>query len=87
MISHHHSSVMPESIINPQPITEDEVRGLFEVWNDALKTLDPPTVAALYSEDGNLLPTLSDQQRYNRLEIADYFVKFLSVRQQTFTRD
>ena len=70
---------MPESIINPQPITEEEVRGLFNIWNDALKTLEPETVAALYSEKGNLLPTLSDRQRYNRMEIADYFVDFLSV--------
>lgn len=77
MISHHHSSVMPESIITKQPVTEIEVRALFEDWNDALKTLEPNTVAGLYSEQGNLLPTLSDRQRYNRLEIADYFVKFL----------
>ncbi len=58
-----------------QPITEEEVRALFDVWNDALKTLEPETVAALYSEKGNLLPTLSDKQRLNREEIADYFVK------------
>lgn len=80
MISHHHSSVMPESIINAQPITESEVRALFDDWNDALQTLDPDTVAALYSKDGNLLPTLSDRQRYNRLEIADYFVQFLQYK-------
>ena len=79
MISHHHSSVMPESIEGlSQAITKDEVRGLFNVWNDALQTLDPEKVAELYSEQGNLLPTLSDKQRLNRAEIADYFVQFLS---------
>lgn len=82
MISHHHSSVMPESIVTAQPITEAEVRALFDDWNAALATLEPDTVAALYSEDGNLLPTLSDRQRYNRMEIADYFVHFLQYEPQ-----
>lgn len=62
-----------------EPITEEEVRGLFDVWNAALQTLEPETVAALYSEHGNLLPTLSDKQRLNSAEIADYFVKFLAL--------
>ena len=80
MISHHHSSVMPESIMElSQSITEEEVRALFDVWNNALQTLDPDTVADLYSKDGNLLPTLSDQQRTTHEEIADYFVKFLAL--------
>ncbi len=76
-ISHHHSSVMPESIVTAEPITELEVRALFDDWNAALQTLDPYKVAALYSNSGNLLPTLSDKQRLNFLEIADYFVDFL----------
>jgi len=85
MISHHHSSIMPEGIldlqesVSRQSITKEEVRALFDVWNNALATLDPQQVAALYSVNGNLLPTLSDKQRLNRDEIADYFVKFLSL--------
>ncbi len=81
-ISHHHSSVMPESIITAEPITEIEVRALFDDWNAALQTLDPYKVAALYSHNGNLLPTLSDKQRLNFLEIADYFVDFLKYEPQ-----
>ena len=77
LIAHHHSSVMPEGIVTAEPITEEEVRGLFEVWNAALQTLDPKEVAALYSKNGNLLPTLSDKQRLTFLEIEDYFINFL----------
>ena len=39
-IQHHHSSVLPEQVLG-KPITEDEVRGLFSLWNNALKTLEP----------------------------------------------
>ena len=38
-ISHHHSSAMPEeSKRGKAVITEDEARGLFFLWNDALAT-------------------------------------------------
>ena len=38
-IKQHHSSMMPEGLVAPVKITEEEVRGLFNVWNDALATL------------------------------------------------
>eukprot|EP00984_Skeletonema_dohrnii_P006345 scaffold2265_cov98-Skeletonema_dohrnii-CCMP3373.AAC.2 len=63
MISHHHSSLMPEEVVRPKAITKDEVRGLFNLWNDALATGDPQQVAARYTEDAVLLPTLSDKAR------------------------
>lgn len=37
-IQHHHSSVIPETVAMGKPITEDEVRSLFSLWNDALAT-------------------------------------------------
>ena len=77
MISHHHSSLMPEEVVRPKAITKDEVRGLFNLWNDALATGDPQQVAAHYTEDAVLLPTLSDKARYTSDGIADYFVHFL----------
>ena len=77
MISHHHSSLMPEEVVRPKAITKDEVRGLFNLWNDALATGDPQQVAARYTEDAVLLPTLSDKARYTSDGIADYFVHFL----------
>ena len=39
-----HSSLMPEEVVRPTPITKDEVRGLFNLWNDALATGDPQQV-------------------------------------------
>jgi len=77
MISHHHSSLMPEEVVRPKAVTKEEVRSLFGLWNNALKTGDPQQVAARYSSDAVLLPTLSDKARYTNDEIADYFVHFL----------
>ena len=65
-------------VVLSQPITKAEVRGLFDLWNDALKTGDPATVAKRYGKDGVLLPTLSDVPRTDFEGIKDYFVGFLS---------
>merc|ERR1719384_1954587 len=81
-ISHHHSSVMPEGIVTAEPITEDEVRGLFDLWNDALATLDPNKVADRYSKEGVLLPTVSDVPRTDNPGIVDYFTNFLQLKPQ-----
>lgn len=58
-------------------ITESEVRALFNVWNGALATGDPKKVAACYTKDAVLLPTVSDRARYDPEGIEDYFVNFL----------
>ena len=58
-------------------LTESEVLDLFDQWNAALATLDPDAVTALYTENGILLPTVSNQVRHNPEEIRDYFVAFL----------
>ncbi|KAL7479448.1 hypothetical protein ACHAW6_005175 [Cyclotella cf. meneghiniana] len=81
-IQHHHSSVLPEEIAMGKPITEDEVRGLFNLWNNALATLDPKAVALRYAKKGVLLPTVSDTPRTNFAEIEDYFVNFLKLKPQ-----
>lgn len=77
MITHHHSSLMPQEVVRPAKITETEVRALFGLWNDALATGDPQKVADRYSKDAVLLPTLSDEARYTNDRIANYFVGFL----------
>ena len=64
-------------VVLSQPITKAEVRGLFGLWNDALHTLDPATVAKRYAKEGVLLPTLSDVPRNDVEGIKDYFVHFL----------
>ena len=76
-ILHHHSSMMPEGMV-AQAITEDEVKALFGLWNDALKTGEPSTVAARYAKKGVLLPTQSDDVRTDKAGIEDYFVAFLA---------
>ncbi|KAL7523704.1 hypothetical protein ACHAXR_000297, partial [Thalassiosira sp. AJA248-18] len=81
-IQHHHSSVMPEEIAMGKAITEDEVRGLFSLWNTALRTLDPKTVASRYAKGGVLLPTVSDTPRTDFESIEDYFVNFLKLKPQ-----
>ena len=76
-IQHHHSSVMPEENILGKAITEEEVKGLFSLWNDALATEDPRKVANRYAKKGVLLPTVSDVPRTDYAGIEDYFTHFL----------
>jgi len=76
MIAHHHSSVMPEGVDIAKSIDENEVRGLFELWNSALE-LDSDAVAKRYAKSGVLLPTVSDVPRSDYDGIKDYFDKFL----------
>jgi len=65
-----------------KPITEDEVRGLFSLWNNALATEDPKKVAERYAKAGVLLPTVSDVPRTDFASIEDYFVNFLKLKPQ-----
>jgi len=82
-ISHHHSSQMPEEIMpKGTSISSQETRSLFDVWNDALATGDPKKVAALYSKDAILLPTVSDKARTTPEAIEDYFANFLKSQPQ-----
>jgi uncharacterized protein (TIGR02246 family) len=81
-ISHHHSSMMPEGLSKGEPITESEVRGLFNLWNDALATEDPRKVANRYSTNGVLLPTVSDIPRTDYPGIVNYFTNFLKLKPQ-----
>lgn len=82
-ISHHHSSAMPEGMTaKGEELSDDEVRGLFSLWNDALATLDPETVAQRYSKTPVLLPTVSDVPRTDFDSIKDYFVNFLELKPQ-----
>jgi len=60
-------------------ITRQEVRQLFDKWNDALKTLNTREVLKLYAPDAILLPTLSARVRHNHAEIGDYFELFLRM--------
>jgi hypothetical protein len=59
-------------------LTTAEVRTLFNTWADALRTLNPSTVADLYWDDSILLPTLSSEPRPDRSGKLDYFADFLA---------
>jgi uncharacterized protein (TIGR02246 family) len=81
-IAHHHSSVMPEGIDIVTPITKERVRNLFNLWNDALATGDSSIVADRYATGAVLLPTVSDEARYDSAAIKGYFDKFLLKKPQ-----
>lgn len=63
-------------------LPDDDVRGLFHLWNDALATLDPDQVASRYSKAPCLLPTVSDTPRTDYDSIKAYFVDFLKKEPQ-----
>ena len=63
-------------------ISESEVRSLFNLWNDALATLDSDKVASRYSSNPILLPTVSDTPRTDYATIKDYFDNFLKLKPQ-----
>lgn len=65
------------AIPNAEPITEEQVRDLFQLWNNALATLDAKNVTARYSKDAVLLPTVSDIPRNTPEHIEEYFIEFL----------
>ena len=76
-IKHHHSSGMPET--KGQVISQDEVRQLFTLWNDALLTGNSYAVANRYAKNAVLLPTVSDRPRTDYDGIKDYFDGFLKL--------
>jgi len=60
-------------------LTEEEVRDLFTLWNEALLTGDSNIVAQRYSSDPLLLPTVSDTPRTDYQGVKDYFDHFLEL--------
>jgi len=58
------------------------VRSLFSLYNNALATLNPDTVAARYSKNGVLLPTVSNIPRNSKALITSYYVDFLKKKPQ-----
>ncbi len=62
--------------------SEDHVRSLFKLWNDALASEDPRIVAKRYAKEAVLLPTVSDEPRMDSKGIEDYFVSFLKLKPQ-----
>ncbi len=63
-----------------ESLSPQEVRDLFGLWNNALATGNPDTVAMRYAKEAVLLPTKSDIPRSDYDGIRDYFVHFLEKR-------
>ncbi|MEW7314010.1 SgcJ/EcaC family oxidoreductase [Buttiauxella gaviniae] len=55
-----------------------QIEGLFDKWNDSLKTGDAKKVSENYLSDAVLLPTLSNKARLTDAERVDYFEHFLA---------
>ena len=80
-ILHHHSSVMPETILTPSMTDEEKsIRSLFDEWNDALATLDSEKVAQLYASDPIFLPAGPEEPRTDFAGIQEYFDTFLKLK-------
>lgn len=60
------------------PLSEGQVEGWFERWNQALTSGEPAQVAQLYDRHALLLPTLSAQLRGTPEAITAYFATFLT---------
>lgn len=58
-------------------VDKAEIEGLFDRWNESLKTGDAEKVADTYLTDAVLLPTVSNQVRLTDAERVDYFEHFL----------
>jgi len=80
-------SVFGRKATEAPEITAEEVRALFTRWNDALATEDSRLVAARYSSDALLLPTVSDTPRDSYTLIKDYFDSFLLKKPQGVITD
>ena len=57
--------------------SEADIKGLFDRWNNSLKTGNPDEVVKNYAPDAILLPTVSNNPRLTQEERRDYFVHFL----------
>jgi uncharacterized protein (TIGR02246 family) len=81
-IYHHHSSLVPQKLPIIEDITDQDVKALFTLWNDALATLNPDKVLKRYAKNAVLLPTLSDIPRTTPDLIKEYFIEFLKKKPQ-----
>lgn len=75
--AHDNRAVVVTAITTPP--SKKEIAALFDDWNDTLRTGGPHDMALLYAEDAVLLPTVSNEVRSNREEVADYFEHFLKL--------
>jgi uncharacterized protein (TIGR02246 family) len=65
------------TVPNCAPVSEEQVAGLFNWFNEAWASQDPAKVTALFTRDAVLLATVSNSPRTTPAGVNDYFVTFL----------
>ena len=63
-------------------MTDEQVGGLFNRWNDSLATLNPGEVVKNYAENAIFLSTYSDKPRLTQQERYEYYTDILKRRPQ-----
>jgi uncharacterized protein (TIGR02246 family) len=58
-------------------VAKEDIKKLFDRWNNSLRTKKPDIVVKNYADDAVLLPTLSQKMRQNSANLREYFVDFL----------
>jgi uncharacterized protein (TIGR02246 family) len=66
----------------PPKVTEDQVRGWFIEWNNAMATGDPKVVMNRYAKDAIMMTTMSQQPKTTAREISQFYRIFLWNRPQ-----
>jgi len=66
----------------PEDVTEESIRSLFYLWNNALATGESRLVAKRYAKDAVLLPAVSDRPRMDYDSIKQYYDEFLKKQPQ-----
>ena len=77
-----HSGLLKSEEKSDTDVSEEKIRSLFYLWNDALATGDSRLVAKRYASDAILLATVSDEPRTDPKGIKNYFDNFLKLKPQ-----
>jgi hypothetical protein len=81
---HHYYSGGEENEILPGPddTTEEHIRSLFSLFNNALATGSPKLVAKRYSKDAVLLPSSNGDALMTEREIEEFYEDYLPTKPQ-----
>jgi uncharacterized protein (TIGR02246 family) len=71
------AATLARPAVSCQPISRQQVIGLFDHWNQALATKKPDQVVATYAPDATLLPTVQNGPLIGPEAIGQYFIYFL----------
>lgn len=75
-------SSQTKDLPDPDTVTEESIRSLFYLWNNALATGESRLVAKRYAKDAVLLAAISDEPRMDYDSIKEYYDEFLKKKPQ-----